>query len=123
MPTRARDRHYWGFVPPAPAPGIAALAKQAEDRGLFGVFAAQVWGPPWVPLAAAAVATQRIAIASGIAIAAARSPFETAMAAIDLDRVSQGRFILGLGSSVLAVTRGYFGAPEHTLIGSGTGRA
>jgi probable F420-dependent oxidoreductase len=72
-----------------------------------------VWGPPWVPLAVAAGATERIQLASGIAIAAARSPFETAMTAIDLDRVSQGRFILGLGSSVLAVTRGFFGAPEH----------
>jgi probable F420-dependent oxidoreductase len=111
-----RDRRYWGFVPPIPAAGIAALAKQAEERGLYGLFAAQVWGPPWVPLAVAAGATERIQLASGIAIAAARSPFETAMAAIDMDRISQGRFILGLGSSVLAITRGCFGAPEHKPI-------
>jgi probable F420-dependent oxidoreductase len=112
MPADARERRYLGFVPPIPAAGIAALAKQAEERGLFGLFAAQVWAPPWVPLAVAAGATERIQLASGIAIAAARSPFETAMTAIDLDRVSQGRFILGLGSSVLAVTRGFFGSPQ-----------
>jgi probable F420-dependent oxidoreductase len=113
MPTDARERRYWGFVPPIPAAGITGLAKLAEDRGLYGLFAAQVWGPPWVPLAVAAGVTERIQLASGIAIAAARSPFETAMSAIDLDRVSQGRFILGLGSSVVAVTRGYFGSPQE----------
>jgi probable F420-dependent oxidoreductase len=112
MAADARERRYWGFVPPAPAPGITFLAKQAEERGLYGLFAAQVWGPPWVPLAAAAAATESVQLASAIAIAAARSPFETAMAAIDMDRVCQGRFILGLGSSVVAVTRGMFGSPQ-----------
>jgi len=107
------ERRYWKLVPPVPAPQLAALARQAEDQGLFGLAAAQVWGPPWIPLAAAATVTERVQLCSAIAIAAARSPFETAMAAIDLDRVSQGRFILGLGSSVGAITRGYFGAPEH----------
>jgi alkanesulfonate monooxygenase SsuD/methylene tetrahydromethanopterin reductase-like flavin-dependent oxidoreductase (luciferase family) len=54
-----------------------------------------------------------VKLASGIAIAAARSPFETAMAALDLDRLSGGRFVLGLGASVQSWTRGIFGAPEH----------
>ena len=108
----AKERRYWGFVPPVAAGGITTLAKLAEDRGLYGLFAAQVWGPPWISLATAAGVTQRIQLASGIAIAAARSPFETATAAIDLDRVSEGRFILGLGSSVVAVTRGFFGSPQ-----------
>jgi probable F420-dependent oxidoreductase len=111
MPAGAR--RYWGFVPPVSAKAIAALARLGEERGLYGLFAAQVWGPPWVPLAAAAGATERVKLASGIAIAAARSPFETAMAAIDLDRVSDGRFILGLGSSVVAITRGVFGSPQE----------
>jgi alkanesulfonate monooxygenase SsuD/methylene tetrahydromethanopterin reductase-like flavin-dependent oxidoreductase (luciferase family) len=57
--------------------------------------------------------TDRLQLASGIAIAATRSPFETAMAAIDMDRISGGRFTLGLGASVLAWSRGVYGAPEH----------
>lgn len=112
MMANIHDRKYWGFAPTIPAQGIAALAKQAEDQGLYGLFAAQVWGPPFAPLAAAAAATERIQLASGIAIAGARSPFETATAAIDMDRISNGRFILGLGSSVLAVTRNFFGSPH-----------
>lgn len=109
MPTR----RYWGFVSPLPAPALTAMAQQAEALGLVGIFAAQVYGPPWIPLAAAAAATSSLQLASGIAIASARSPFETAMAAIDLDRVSQGRFTLGLGASILAWSRGVYGAPEH----------
>ncbi len=106
-------RRYWGFVSALPAPILSAIARQAEAQGLEGLFAPQVYGPPWIPLAAAAMATERVKLASGIAIAAARSPFETAMAAIDLDRLSGGRFVLGLGASVQAWTRGVFGAPAH----------
>jgi probable F420-dependent oxidoreductase len=109
----AGDRRYWSFVNPLPAPLLAGMVQQAEAQGLEGVFAPQVYGPPWIPLAAAAVASQRLRLASGIAIAAVRSPFETAMAAIDMDRLSSGRFTLGLGASVQSWTRGIFGAPEH----------
>ena len=107
------DRRYWGFVNPLPGPTLAAAVQQAEAQGLFGIFAPQVYGPPWIPLAAAAVASQSLQLASGIAIASVRSPFETAMAAIDLDRISAGRFTLGLGASIQAWTRGVFGAAEH----------
>ncbi len=113
MPSGGRSRHYWGFVNALPAPVLAAAAKQAEAQGLEGLFAPQVYGPPWIPLAAAAMATERVRLASGIAIAAARSPFETAMAAIDMDHLSGGRFVLGLGASVQSWTRGVYGAAEH----------
>jgi probable F420-dependent oxidoreductase len=114
MPSKPKsERRYWGVVAPLPAPVIAMIAQQAETQGLEGVFAPQVLGPPWIPLAVAAAHTERIKVASGIAIAAARSPFETAMSAIDMDRISGGRFILGLGASVHAWTCGVFGAPEH----------
>lgn len=106
-------RRYWGAIQALPAPALVGLAQQAEAQGLEGLFAPQVYGPPWIPLAAAATATHRLRLASGIAIAAARSPFETAMAAIDMDRLSGGRFTLGLGASILAWTQGVFGAPEH----------
>jgi probable F420-dependent oxidoreductase len=107
------ERRYWGFVSAMPAPLVGAMARQAEEQGLEGLFAPQVYGPPWIPLAAAAMTTERIKLASGIAIAAARSPFETAMAAIDMDRLSGGRFVLGLGASVQSWTRGIYGASEH----------
>jgi len=92
---------------------LTPLAQLAESRGTHGIFAPQVYGPPFVTLAAIAAVTERVQLASGIAIAPVRSPFETAMAAIDLDRISNGRFILGLGTSVHAWTKGVFGTPKY----------
>jgi probable F420-dependent oxidoreductase len=102
---------YWSVVTPAPAPVLTMQAKMAEDAGLEGLFAPQVYGPPFVPLAAAAAVTSRVRLASGIALAFVRSPFETAVAAMDLDRLSNGRFTLGLGASVRAWSEGMFGMP------------
>lgn len=105
----AEKRKHWGVVVPMPAPLLSQQAQQLESLGLEGIFAPQVYGPPFIPLAAAAAATTRVKLASGIAIAFARSPFETAVAAMDLDHISGGRFILGLGPSVRAWSEGLFG--------------
>lgn len=105
------SRRYWGVLPVVEAHMLAFIAKQAEDAGLEGLFSPQVYGPPFLPLAAASSVTERIKLATGIAIAAARSPTETAMAAMDMDRLTNGRFVLGLGSSVSAWTSGIFGTP------------
>jgi probable F420-dependent oxidoreductase len=78
----------------------AATAHQAEAEGWEGVFSIQLASNPWVPLGAAAVTTSELRLATGIALAFTRSPFETALAAIDLDHLSGGRFTLGLGTSV-----------------------
>ena len=101
---------FWGVVSALPAAVVTMQAKAAEDAGLEGVFAPQVYGPPFIPLAAAAMVTQRVRLASGIAIAFVRSPFETAMAAMDLDRLSGSRFTLGLGTSVESWSQGFYGA-------------
>lgn len=134
----AATRRYWGLVSAQlPASAIAEMARRQEDAGLEGCFAAQVYGPPFAPLAAAAVGTRRLLLASGIAIALTRSPFETAMAALELDRMSEGRFILGLGASIRAWVEGIFGMPyaqpaaqlretvaaiRHIVAGAHTGR-
>jgi len=104
-------RRYWGILTPLPAPVLTMQAKMLEQAGVEGLFAPQVYGPPFVPLAAVAAVTSRARLASGIALAFARSPFETAMAAMDLDRISGGRFTLGLGCSVRSWSEGFFGMP------------
>ena len=105
-------RKYWGFVPAnVPAAALAGLAKTQEDAGLDGLLAAQLYSTPFIPLAAAAVATSRVRLLSGIAFAFARSPYETALAAMDMDRISEGRFILGLGCSVRALSEEIYGMP------------
>jgi probable F420-dependent oxidoreductase len=110
------SRHWGAIVPFAPAVALAEQARAMEAAGLAGVLAPQTYGPPFVPLAAVAGATERVQLLSGIAIAGARSPVETAFAAMDLDRLSGGRFVLGLGTSVRSWTEGIFGAPADQPI-------
>jgi alkanesulfonate monooxygenase SsuD/methylene tetrahydromethanopterin reductase-like flavin-dependent oxidoreductase (luciferase family) len=105
------SRRIWRTLPVISSELLVPLVQQAEDDGVEGVFAYQVYGPPFIPLAVAAGATKTLKLASGIAIAATRSPFETAMAARDLDTISDGRFTLGLGSSVPVWTSGVYGGP------------
>lgn len=102
---------YWGTVVPMPAPIIAAQCQGFEAMGLEGVFAPQVGGTPIAVLGAAAACSTKLRIASGIALAFARSPYETALHAIDLDRISGGRFTLGLGASVQSWSEGFYGMP------------
>ncbi len=108
-----KPRKYWGVIPALPAELITMIAKEAEEQGRQGVFAAQVHGAPWPVLAVAAAATQSLEVASGIAIACTRSPLETAMTTMDMDRISGGRFILGLGASAIPWTEGFHGVPRR----------
>ena len=107
-----KTRRYWGGVlPDVPALAVAAQAKMQEDAGLYGLLAPQLYSTPFIPLAVAASATSRIHLLSGIALAFTRSPYETALAAMDMDRISGGRFILGLGCSVSALSEEIYGMP------------
>jgi probable F420-dependent oxidoreductase len=91
---------YWELVQAMPAGEMAELMKRFEDLGLYGVWAPQLHSPPFPTLAAMAMASTRLRLGSGIALAFTRSPIETALSALDLDRISGGRAILGLGTGV-----------------------
>ncbi|MDP6706595.1 MAG: TIGR03617 family F420-dependent LLM class oxidoreductase [Alphaproteobacteria bacterium] len=77
-----------------------AAARAAEAAGFDGVVALENAHGPIPPLTVAALATKRIQIGTGVAIAFPRSPTITAHAAWDLNKASDGRFYLGLGSQV-----------------------
>jgi len=105
------ERNHWASLFFHGGMDLAAELKKLESYKLTGISIPQVYGPPFVPLAAAATLTKRLQLATGIAIGLVRSPFETAMAALDLDHLSNGRFILGLGTGPMHWTNGYFGMP------------
>ena len=63
------------------------------------------------PLAWWGAQTERIRLGTGIVQLSARTPAATAMAAITLDHLSGGRFILGLGASGPQVVEGWYGQP------------
>ena len=79
---------------------VAADARHAEALGYDGVLAAETKDDPYIVMALAAQATERVGLATAVAIAFPRSPMVTALSAWTLQRLSRGRFTLGLGSQV-----------------------
>ena len=77
-----------------------AAAAQLEAEGYDGAFTAETSHDPFLPVVAAAAATERMQLGTGIAVAFARNPMTTAHTARDLNEFSEGRFILGLGSQI-----------------------
>src|SRR5687767_7841494 len=78
---------------------LVRVAGLAEDAGFESVWAAEFYDrSATVSLAAMATATTRILLGSGIAYAFGRTPLVTAAEARDLDALSGGRLILGLGT-------------------------
>jgi probable F420-dependent oxidoreductase len=90
------------------------LARQVEDAGFESLWVAETARSAFVQAAVGASATSRVRIGTDIALAFPRSPTITAMAARDLAELSDGRFILGLGTQVKRVNEQRFGiAFEH----------
>ncbi len=88
--------------------GIGATAKQSESAGYDGLWALEAGHDPFLQLAIAAEVTERIDLATGIAVAFARNPMSLAVLANDIHLLSDGRCILGLGSQIKAhITRRY----------------
>jgi len=87
---------------------LVPLVQQYESAGLEGVWSSQTFGAPFIPLAAAAAVSDTLKLGTGIALAFTRSPLETALNAMDVDRISGGRCVLGLGSSAKSLI-GAFG--------------
>lgn len=90
----------WTFLESMPGKEFERHVREAEDAGLHGLWIPQLFSPPFTAMAAAAMVSSRIQIGSGVALAFTRSPVETALAALDVDQLSGGRTVLGLGTSV-----------------------
>jgi alkanesulfonate monooxygenase SsuD/methylene tetrahydromethanopterin reductase-like flavin-dependent oxidoreductase (luciferase family) len=111
-----QERRWWGVMPILPAPVMGGIAKQMEAIGFEGCFSLQIYGPPFVPMAAVAAMTDTLKVSTGIAVVGTRSPVETAFAAMELDTMSQGRFVLGIGTSLHSALVGIYGEPKRKLL-------
>lgn len=102
---------YWGSGPPA---GALEAIKEAERLGFTSVWTAEAYGSDALtPLAWWGSHTERIRLGTSIVQMGARTPAATAMAAMSLDHLSGGRFILGLGASGPQVVEGWYGQPYN----------
>ena len=79
---------------------VPEAAKQVEARGYDGAFTPETGHDPFLAHALAAEHTERIDLGTAVAIAFPRSPMATAQIAWDLQRLSNGRFVIGLGTQV-----------------------
>jgi F420-dependent oxidoreductase-like protein len=100
---------YWAGGPPE---GIEETIAEAERLGLDSIWTAEAYGSDGLtPLAWWGAATERLQLGTAITQMSARQPAATAMAAMTLDHLSGGRFILGLGVSGPQVVEGWYGMP------------
>lgn len=106
---------YWFADPPA---GVGAQIRSAEDLGFDSVWSAEAYGSDcFTPLAWYGAATTRVQLGTAVCQMAARTPAATAMSALTLDHLTEGRFILGLGASGPQVVEGWYGQPYPKPLG------
>jgi probable F420-dependent oxidoreductase len=101
----------YGIGVAGPMTELGLRARAAETAGFESCWLAETTHSAFVSAAAAICSTSRISVGCAVALAFPRSPTITAMSAWDLDELSEGRFILGLGSQVKGVLEGRFSVP------------
>jgi probable F420-dependent oxidoreductase len=90
---------------------MAQTARAAEEMGFAGLWTSETKHDAFLPLAIAANETREMELGTSVAIAFSRSPMETAQTAWDLQDLSEGRFVLGLGTQVKAHVTRRFSVP------------
>jgi probable F420-dependent oxidoreductase len=79
---------------------VGAEARELELAGYDGAWSAETGHDPLLIVAGAATSTTTLELGTGIVVAFARSPMITAMMANDVQLLSRGRLLLGLGSQI-----------------------
>src|SRR3954463_9980853 len=98
---------YWNAGPP---PGVEEAVAEADRLGLDSFWTAEAYGSDVLtPLAWWGSRTTRIRLGTAIMQISARAPAAAAMAAMTMDHLSGGRFVLGLGVSGPQVVEGWYG--------------
>jgi F420-dependent oxidoreductase-like protein len=101
-----------GYWQAHPTPGFVELAQEAERLGYDSVWTAEAWGSDcFSPLCWIGAHTSRIKLGTAVCQLSARTPAATAMHALTIDHLSNGRMILGLGVSGPQVVEGWYGVP------------
>lgn len=99
-----------GITPPGLDQASLAFVREAERVGVTSVWVPETWVyDAFTPLGYLAATTETMRLATGIAQLGARTPAVLAMSALALQKMSDGRFILGLGASGPQVMEGWHG--------------
>ncbi len=98
---------------------LVDAGRRAEEAGAETLWVSELHRSATGTAAALAAGTKRARVGTSILLAFTRSPMVTALEALDLDELSGGRFVLGLGSGVQRLNEDWhnvvFGKPvPHT---------
>ena len=100
---------YWSSGPP---PGTQELFEAADHAGVDQIWTAEAYGSDaWTPLAWWGSRTSRIQLGTAVSQLSARPPVTLAMTAMTMDHLTQGRILLGIGTSNPQVVEGWYGQP------------
>jgi len=100
---------YWAQGPP---PGAQEAIAEADRLGFDSIWTAEAYGSDVLtPLAWWGASTTNVRLGTAIMQMSARQPTAAGMAAVTMDHLSGGRFILGLGVSGPQVVEGWYGQP------------
>jgi probable F420-dependent oxidoreductase len=94
---------------------IGADAQLLEEAGYSGLVVEETKEDPFVIMALAAAATSKLRLATGVTIAFPRSPTIMALSAWTIQKLSKGRFTLGLGTQVKAHIERRYGMKASPL--------
>ena len=100
-----------GVVVGGPLADLGALASRAEGAGIGTVWLHEAGHDAVVAATVVTLATHQVRIGTDVMVAFARTPTLAAFSAWDLQELSSGRFVLGLGSQVRRIVEEGFSAP------------
>jgi probable F420-dependent oxidoreductase len=93
---------------------VQQLATETRERGFGGITFTETGRTAYLSVAAAALAAPELTYSTGVAVAFPRSPMVTAATAWELADLTDGRFLLGIGTQVRAhIERRYSSEFEH----------
>ena len=90
---------------------LTESGSRAQSEGYDGMWSAESAHDPFLPLIAAAQETSTLQLGTAITVAFARNPMSLAYTAYDMQQLTRGRFMLGLGSQVRPHIERRFGMP------------
>ena len=85
------------------------IAVAAEKANFHSVWATELYRTPFQQLSVVASVTSKIKLGTAVALAFVRSPLVTSITSLDLDEVSSGRLILGLGTGAKRTNENFHG--------------
>ncbi len=88
---------------------IVVLSEKAESAGFDSIWTTELYRTSFEQLSVAAHSTDKINLGTAVALAFVRSPLITSLSTLDLDEISNGRIILGLGSGAMRTNENFHG--------------